>query len=71
MQTANNYRYLRINFNQHNKAKLTVGENVALSYVNNIIFKLGIYMAGTNLLTLLDDITVLLDDIATMSKVAT
>lgn len=28
-------------------------------------------MAGTNLLTLLDDITALLDDIATMSKVAT
>lgn len=71
VQTASNYRYLRINFNQHSKAKLTVGENAALSYVNNIIFKLGIYMAGTNLLTLLDDITVLLDDIATMSKVAT
>ncbi|ATG56837.1 MULTISPECIES: DUF808 domain-containing protein [Pseudoalteromonas] len=28
-------------------------------------------MAGTNLLTLLDDITALLDDIATMSKIAT
>jgi predicted DNA repair protein MutK len=35
------------------------------------IIELGSPMAGTNLLTLLDDITSLLDDIATMSKVAT